>query len=175
MNIRTPSTMALAWLAFALATLAAPALADGIPGARGARQAAAPMTTASRKPNDSGVRLQYRVDSAPQVGKPTAVVLQFDGVTNPEGATVRLSPDAGLTLSGNDTLTLPAGVRTSATVTVVSDREGLAYLNVFIAQGGARSAISIPVRTGAMAPASKPADEVKSMPGGENIISLPAK
>ncbi|WP_198087962.1 hypothetical protein [Variovorax sp. E3] len=173
MTIRTPSTIALAWLA--LATLATPALADGTPGVRGARQGAAPMTTAARKPNDSGVKLQYRVDGTPQAGKPTAVVLQFDGVTHPDGATVRLSPDAGLTLSGSDTFTLPAGTRSSVTVTVVSDREGLAYLNVFIAQGGARSAISIPVQTGAVAPAAKPASEIKSAPASENIISLPAK
>lgn len=174
MNIRTHSTMALAWLA--LAAMSAPALADGMPGSRGARQSAAqPVVTASRKSNDSGVTLQYQFSGNPQVGKPTAIALQFDGVTSPDGATVRLSPDAGLTLSGSNTLTLSPGARTSATVTVVSDREGLAYLNVFIAQGTARSAISIPVQTGSDVPSMKPTGEVKAMPGGEKIISLPAK
>jgi len=174
MNIRTHSTMALAWLA--LATVSAPTLADGMPGSRGAKQSAAqPMATASRKSNDSGVTLQYQFSGNPQVGKPTVITLRFDGVTNPDGATVRLSPDTGLTLSGSNTLTLPSGASTSTTVTVVSDREGLAYLNVFIAQGNARSAISIPVQTGSDAPAMKPTGEVKAMPGGEKIISLPAR
>ena len=174
MNIRTHSTMALAWLA--LATASAPVLADGMPGSRGARQSAAqPVVTASRKSNDSGVTLQYQFSGNPQVGKPTAITLQFDGVTSPDGATVRLSPDAGLTLLGSNTLTLSPGARTSATVTVVSDREGIAYLNVFIAQGNARSAISIPVQTGSDAPSMKPAGEVKAVPGGEKIISLPAQ
>ncbi len=174
MNIRIHSTMALAWLA--LATMSAPALADGTPAPRGAGQVAVqPLVAASRKSNDSGVALQYQFSANPQVGKPTVITLQFDGVTSPDGATVRLSPDAGLTLSGSNTLALPPGARSSATVTVVSDREGLAYLNVFIAQGNARSAVSIPVQTGSDAPSMKPTGEIKAAPGGEKIISLPAK
>lgn len=174
MNIRIHSTMALAWLA--LATMSAPALADGTPAPRGAGQVAVqPLVAASRKSNDSGVALQYQFSANPQVGKPAVITLQFDGVTSPDGATVRLSPDAGLTLSGSNTLTLPPGARSSATVTVVSEREGLAYLNVFIAQGNARSAVSIPVQTGSDAPSMKPTGEIKAAPGGEKIISLPAK
>ena len=57
----------------------------------------------------------------------------------------------------------------------MSNREGLAYLNVFIAQGNARSAVSIPVQTGPDAPSMKPTGEIKAAPGGEKIISLPAK
>jgi uncharacterized membrane protein len=102
-------------------------------------------------------------------------VLQFDGVTDPDGATVRFSTDAGLTLSGSRHPGAADGKRTTATVTVASEREGLAYLNVFITQNGAMSAISIPIQTGATAPSMKGAGEVKSSSEGEKIISSPAK
>ena len=180
MNIRSNSMMAIACLA--LATLPAPAAADGDPAARsakpkhaGAQHRTAPMTTAPQKPGSSGVRLQYRLDATPQVGRATPVVLQFDDVTEAEGATVRLSTDRGLTLQGNSTLTLPPGKRTTATVVVVSEAEGLAYLNVFITQGGASSAISIPVKTGTAAPALKSTGEIKPTPDGDRIITMPVK
>jgi hypothetical protein len=168
--------ISIAWLA--MTALSAPVLADGVPGVRHAKSTShreAPMTTAARKPNDSGVTLQYRLDAVPQVGRGTPVVLQFSGVTDPEGATVRFSTDAGLTVSGSDTLTLPAGKRTSATVTVISEGEGRTYLNVFITQRGAMSAISIPIQTGTAAPVLKSSGELKSTPDGEGIISMPAK
>ncbi|MET3444498.1 hypothetical protein ABIC94_005309 [Variovorax paradoxus] len=181
MNIRSNSLMAVACLA--LATLSAPAAADGEPASRNARQPAsqrhaaapAPMTTAPQKPGGAGVKLQYRLDATPQLGRATPIVLQFEGVSEADGATVRLSADSGLTLQGSNTLTLPAGKRTTATVVVVSETEGLAYLNVFINQGGASSAISIPVQTGTAAPALKSTGEMKSTPGGDSIITMPVK
>ena len=171
MNIRTFSTTALAWLA--LAALAQPVLADGVPAPHKSRHASG--QTAVRKPNDSGVALQYRVDSAPKVGAAVSVVLQFDGVTAPDGATVSLSADDGLTLSSAASLTLPAGQRTSTTAAVVVKREGLAYLNVFITQAGAMSAISIPIQTGAGVPAMKSGGETKPTAEGDSIITMPAK
>jgi len=180
MNIRRSHSM-LAVVCLALATSSLPAAADGEPEARGEKpkQAVqhrnAPMTTAAQKPGSSGVKLQYRLDAVPQVGRATPIVLQFDRVTEAEGATVRLSADRGLTLQGNSTLTLPKGKRTTATVVVVSEGEGLAYLNVFITQGGASSAISIPVQTGAAAPALKSTGEMKPLPGGDSIITMPVK
>lgn len=166
-------------MSLACAGVSLPALADGVPAPRAAQhatphRAAGPMTMAARKANDSGVALQYRVDGVAQVGRPIAVYLQFNGVTDQAGASVRFSTDAGLTLKGVDTLTLPVGQSTSATATLVSDREGLAYLNVFISQGGVTSAVSIPVQTGTAAPSMKPAGEMKSSADGEKIISLPA-
>lgn len=177
MTIRTTSMFSVASLALA-ALAALPAQADGVPGERHAKSAshrAGPMTTAARKANDSGVTLQFRLDGVPQVGRGTAIVLQFDGVTDPAGATVRLSADAGLAISGSDSLTLPVAKRTTTTVTVVSDREGLAYVNVFITQKGAMSAISIPVQTGTAVPVMKSSGELKPTPDGENIITMPAK
>jgi len=181
MNIRSnPKTMAVACLALAAAS--APALADGDPAARYAKprqppaqHRSAPMTAAVQKPGGSGVKLQYRLDATPQVGRATPIVLQFDDITEAEGATVRLRADRGLTIHGNSTLTLPKGKRTTATVVVVSEAEGLAYLNVFITQGGASSAVSVPIRTGTAAPALKSTGEMKPVPGGDSIITMPVK
>jgi len=180
MNIRSNSVAAIACLA--LAALSAPAAADGEPGTRSAKpkhpaaaQRTAPMTTAPQKPGSSGVKLQYRLESTPQLGRATTVVLQFEGVTAAEGATVRLVADRGLTLQGSSTLALPAGKRSTATVAVVSEAEGLAYLNVFITQDGASSAVSIPVQTGTVAPALKSTGEMKSTPDGDSIITMPVK
>ena len=133
------------------------------------------MTTAPQKPGSSGVKLQYRLEATPQVGRATPVVLEFEGVTDADGATVRLSADRGLTLQGSSTLKLPTGKRTTATVVVVSETEGLAYLNVFISQGGASSAVSVPVQTGTAAPSLKSTGEMKATPNGESIITMPVK
>jgi len=180
MNIRSNSLTAVACLA--LATLSAPAMADGEPRTRNAKpkhpavqQRSAPMTTAPQKPGSSGVKLQYRLESTPQLGRATAVALQFDDVTAADGATVRLVADSGLTLQGSSTLALPAGKRSTATVAVVSEVEGLAYLNVFITQDGASSAVSIPIQTGSVAPTLKSTGEMKPTPSGDSIITMPVK
>ncbi len=178
LNLRFGATMAaMAWLA--LAGVCGPAVADGVPAARAARHATVPrtdpMTVAVRKSNDSGVTIQYRVDGAGRIGRPVSVVLEFDGVTDPSGATVRMTTDASLTLTTSASLLLPAGQRTSATATVTSSSEGLAYLNVFVRQNGAMSIVAIPVQTGAGSAAMKPLGEMKSSPEGEKIISMPAK
>ena len=181
LNTRFPCAVALTWLAVSM--LPVSALADGMPPARAAAKlstsaskvSASSWVAASRKPNDSGVKLRYRLDGVPQAGKPTVVVLQFEGVSDPAGASVMLTVDAGLTLSGGASLSLPPGQRSDTSVTVVSQGEGLAYLNVFITQRGRTSAISIPIQTGTAAPAMKGGGEIKPLPNGENIISLPAK
>lgn len=176
MNLRSSSMIvAAAWLTLAVA----PALAACVPAPRVGKHVAsashAPMTVAVRKANDSGVAIQYRVEGVAQAGRPVSVFLQFDGVTDPAGATVQLTTDAGLTLATNSRLVLPAGQRTSATATVTSSREGLAYLNVFVTQNGAMSIVAIPVQTGSGTPATKSTGDMKSSADGEKIISLPAK
>jgi len=181
LNTRFPSAVALTWLAVSMFPVSA--LADGMPSTHAAtkrststhKTSAAPWVTAARKPNDSGVKLQYRLAGTPQAGKPTVVVLQFDGVSDPAGASVTLTVDAGLTLSSSASLSVPQGQRSDASVTVISQGDGLAYLNVFITQGGRTSAISIPIQTGAAAPAMKANGDIKPLPDGDNIISQPAK
>ena len=178
MNLRSRSTIAAATAFLALA--AASACADGVPGQRAAKQAgasrnAAPMTVAARKPNDSGVAIQYRVEGTPRIGQSVSVILQFDGVSDPAGATVRLTADSGLSLATASSLTLPAGQGATINAKVTVAREGLAYLNVFVTQGGATSIVAIPIQAGASAPAMKAAGELNSSAEGEKIISMPAK
>jgi hypothetical protein len=180
--MNTRSNLALAAVCLALATVSAPAAADGEPGTRSAKprhpavqHRSAAMTMAPQKSGSSGVKLQYRLESAPQLGRATAVILQFDGVTAADGATVRLVADRGLALQGSSALSLPAGKRSTATVAVVSEAEGLAYLNVFITQDGASSAVSIPIQTGSAAPTLKSTGEMKTTPEGDSIITMPVK
>lgn len=138
-------------------------------------QASGATTQAPRKPHDSGVGLTYRIDATPQLGRVTPVVLQFDSVTDVNGAAVRLSTDPGLSIQGNRTLALPAGKKTAATVFLVSESEGLSYLHVFITQGGGMSAISVPIQTGTTAALMKPSGELKQNARGDKIISMPAR
>jgi hypothetical protein len=175
MNIRLNPSLAISCLMLA-AALPATVLAGGEPSPPNARHMhAKPAHNAGQKPGSSGVVVRFELGAAPQPGQPTPVILQFDGVTAPEGATVRLSPDKGLHLQGAAMLTLPQGRPSTATVLVVSEREGLAYLNLFVSQGAATSAISIPIQTGSSISRLKSTGELKSTPDGERIITLPVK
>ncbi len=177
MTTRSNTRTAIA--ALLLAALTTWALADGMPDSRVPKRsqhkaAPAPMTTAVQKSNGAGVKVQYRVDGAPQAGRATSVVLQFDDVTDPQGASVRFTADPGLSLRNASPLALPAGQRTTATVSVVSETDGLRYLNLFVTQGGASSAISIPIQAGA-APLMKPQGDTETTREGDSIITMPAK
>lgn len=132
-------------------------------------------TLAPRKANDSGVTMTYSVGATPQSGLSTPVVLQFYGVTHAEGAAVQLSADPGLSIQGPLGFTLPPGKRTEVTVPVSSESEGRFYLNVFVNQGGGRSAISVPVQVGTTAALMKPSGVLQRNSRGEKIISMPAK
>ncbi|RZL87668.1 MAG: hypothetical protein EOP82_25640 [Variovorax sp.] len=128
------------------------------------------------KANGSGISVQYRVDGTPEAGRAVPVVLSFDGVTDPAGATLRLTADGGLTLGSEaSTRTLPAGEATTVTVQVVPAATGVGYLNVFTAQHGATSVTSVPVRVG-KAPSALPASgELKQTPDGDKILPMPVK
>jgi len=177
MTIRSNTRTAIA--ALSLAVLTTWALADGTPDSRVHKRvphkaAAAPMTTAVQKSNGAGVAVQYRVEGVPRAGSATSVVLQFDDVTDPQGASVRFTTDPGLTLRNGAPLTLPAGQRSTATLSVIGESDGLRYLNVFVTQGGASSAISIPIQTGA-APLMKPQGDTQTTKEGDSIVTMPAK
>jgi hypothetical protein len=134
------------------------------------------MTAAPAKSNGSGVSVQYRVDGAPQPGSALPIVLSFDGITDPAGASVRLTAEGGLSLVGGEaTQALPAGKATTLTVQVVPGAEGVGYLHVFTTQRGATSATSVPVQVG-KAPSALPAsDALKQTPAGDKIHAMPVK
>lgn len=134
------------------------------------------MTTAPVKPGGSGIAVHYRVDGTPQVGSPVAVVLSFEGVSDPAGGVVKLTADGGLTIVGSaGPHTLPAGQASALTVQVVPDADGTGYLHVFTTQNGATSATSITVQVG-KAPSVMPASSgLKQTPDGDKILSMPVK
>ncbi|VTU15912.1 hypothetical protein H6CHR_00388 [Variovorax sp. PBL-H6] len=138
--------------------------------------ASAGMTAAPVKPGGSGIGVQYRIDGTPQPGSPVPVVLNFDGVSDPAGGTVKLAADGGLAIAGSaGPHTLPAGQASALTVQVVPDAGGTGYLHVFTTQNGATSATSIAVQVG-KAPSAMPASSgLKQAPDGDKIISMPVK
>ena len=134
------------------------------------------MTTAAMKANGSGVVVQYRVDSASQTGQSVSVVINFDNVTDPAGATVSLTATGGLSLDRvAATYALPAGKSTTLTVPVAPPADGIGYLNIFTTQGGATSATSIPVQVGKAPSALPKRNELKETPEGDKVLSIPVK
>jgi hypothetical protein len=164
MKKKTRARTAATWIAMVLAAASSSTHA-----------APASMTQAQDKPNGSGVSISYRVDGVPQVGRTTSVTLAFESVSNVNGATVSLTTDAGLSIQSERALSLPAGQRTEAQVTVLNEREGLFYLNVFVLQGTRRSVISVPVKIGTAAPVMKSTGVLVRDAQGQWIMSMPAK
>ncbi|RST52550.1 hypothetical protein EJI01_15135 [Variovorax sp. MHTC-1] len=134
------------------------------------------MSAAPAKSNGSGVSVQYRVDGTPQAGVALPIVLSFDGITDPAGASVRLTAEGGLSLSGaGGTQPLPAGQTTTLTVQVVPGAEGVGYLHVFTTQRGATSATSVPVQVGKVPSALPASGTLKQTPDGDKIHAMPVK
>lgn len=166
-------------LALMAAVAALPAHADRSGTEGTARDAGAPRTAmkplAPRKANGSGIEVQFRIDGTPRLGEALPITLSFVGITDPAGATVRFTADAGLSLPAAYLSKLPLSRGQTAptlTVPVTPMAEGLAYLNVFTTQGGKTSGNSVPVQVGKAA-ASKPGGELKSTPSGDRILIVP--
>lgn len=134
------------------------------------------MTKAPVKGNGTGVAVQYRVDGTPEAGRPVQVVLAFDGITDPGGATVRLSTDGGLALAGSETSrSFAPGRPGSWTVEVVPAAAGTGYLHVFTQQSGATSAVSVPVQVGKPPAPAAPGENLKQDAGGDKILPMRVK
>jgi hypothetical protein len=135
-----------------------------------------PMTTAPMKANGSGIAVSYRIEATPQAGGHTTVTLSFDGVTDPAGATIRLSVDGGLSLGSAAALpTLPANAPTTLSIDVVPAAAGIGYLNVFTTQHGVTGATSIPVQVDKTPSKLPSTGELKQTPAGDKILSMPVK
>jgi hypothetical protein len=150
-------------------------LADVPTNVPGSSASSRVMSRTVRKPNGSGVDVQYSIEESARVGHATPVVIQFGGVTDPTGGSARFTADSGLTLSGADELRLPAGETTSVTLQATPTSEGIAYVNVFTTQNGVTSVTSIPLRAGTAAAKLRPGGELKKVPAGESVISMPAR
>ncbi|VWX59888.1 conserved hypothetical protein [Burkholderiales bacterium 8X] len=133
------------------------------------------MVQAPAKSNGSGVVVNYRLSGAIAAGQPLTVAFRFEGVTDPGGATVRMVADGGLRLlEPPATVELKAGQPTSINAIVVP-AEGLGYLHVFTTQNGLESVTSIAVGSGKDAASLPGRSELKQMPDGEKIFSIPVK
>jgi len=172
----TPSRRSLP--ALVLSVLVAASLAS-LPAKAATPAPGDAFVRAPQKPNGSGVDVRYRVEGKPSIGSPTRVEIELRGVTDANGALVRLTADAALRVdSGEALMSVPAGRVNTLTVTVVPQGQGLAYLNVFITQGGATSSISIPIQTGAVdagASSKSAPGRLKDLPSGDKILSMPVK
>lgn len=160
-----------------IAAALACALALAVPlVASAAGPAGKAMTTAPMKSNGAGVQVQYRVDGTPEAGRPVSVVLGFDGIADPAGASVRLTTEGGLVLSGAESSRiLPAGQASTWTVEVVPAAAGIGYLHVFTTQGGATSATSIPVAVGKPSETLPASGALKQSADGEKILPMQVK
>lgn len=129
-----------------------------------------------QKKNGSGVRVNYRLDGTPQVGKPLAITLQFDGLSHPDGGAAEFSADRELTMqAAPKTLRLAPQRAASQQIIVTPRSEGLFYVNVFTEQGGRKSAASIPVQVGKSAANLKSLGPVSTDAKGEKVISMPSQ
>jgi hypothetical protein len=147
-----------------------PASADAASTPRLAMKPAAP-----RKSNGSGIEVQFRIDGAARIGEALPIALSFDGVTDPAGARVRFTVDAGLALPATyaGEFTLQAGASApTLTVPVIPASEGLAYLNVFTTQHGVTSVSAVAVQVGKSG-SLKLRGELKATPSGDKILTIP--
>lgn len=133
-------------------------------------------SAAPRKANGSGIDVQFRIDGAARLGEPLPISLSFEGITDPSGARVRFTVDAGLTLppayTGEFALTGGASSAPTLTVPVIPAADGLAYLNVFTTQHGVTSVSSVAVQVGKAA-ALKLRGDIKTTPSGDRILTVP--
>ena len=130
------------------------------------------------KANGSGVRLSYLVPANLQPGQIARVELRFSGVAV-DDARVNWRAPAGSTVTSQQvgaatSMTLPVGEVTTITLDITPAADGMAYLDVFTAQGGRASAQSVPLKVGSGKVAMKREGTVQTAPSGERVISLPS-
>ena len=164
--------------------LSSPALAGGD---MAAGQPAAAQQQVSGKPTEAttglartaktsmGVRIRYAVDN-PTVGGRSQVRLKVQRPASGQPLTIELAPSRGLRLDSN----LPAGnaVQTASStdyvLSLVPQSEGLHYIHVYLRSGEMAEALAIPVQVGKTKKNARAA-EVKTMPDGQRVISIPAQ
>lgn len=148
------------------------AAAQHVPHAQPARR----FETAPRKANGSGIEVRYQVQAATAPGQTVRVTLVFDGVTDAEGASVRLAADSGLVLMQDGApRALPAGRATTLEVDVTLQGTATGYLSVFTTQRGLTSVASIRVPVGTGPATLAPSANMKTTPEGERLIVIPVK
>ena len=136
------------------------------PDAQGAR--ALPV-----KKMGSGVEISYRIEGTPTPGIPLIVDLTTSSRTD---AQITVRGGEGLVVKdAGSVLTSAAGQITQHRIEVTPQTQGRLYLYVESSANARGSSNAIAVPVGKSDVQRKPSGTVQSMPGGERIISVPAK
>lgn len=159
-----PCLVALAMSAAVLNTLAASAvIAPAAPG-----YVALPL-----KKSGSGVEMSFRIEGTPTPGSPLIIHLTTSSRTD---AQIRLRGDDGLVVTNaGSVLTSAAGQVAQHRIEVTPQAQGRLYLYVESSANGRGSSNAIAVQVGKSQVLRKPSGSVQSMPGGERVISVPAR
>lgn len=121
----------------------------------------------------SGVEMSYRIEGTPARGSPVIVHLTTSSRTD---AQITLRSDEGLVVTNAGSVLLSAaGQVMQHRVEVTPRAEGRLYLYVESSANGRGSSNAIAVQVGKSEVLRKPSGSVQSMPGGERVISVPAK
>jgi predicted small lipoprotein YifL len=127
------------------------------------------------KKGGSGVALTYQLEGTPEVGKPLLVKMLM---VSPADAQVVVRAGEGLQLpTAEVVMQSTAGVPAEHQMSVVPKALGRFYLHVMSTANGrtSASAIAVQVGTDKDMPQAKPSGDIKTMPNGERVISLPAQ
>jgi hypothetical protein len=131
------------------------------------------FTRIAKKKGGSGVDIAYQLARTPEVGKPLVVKIQ---IASSADAQVTVRAGDGLQLQSNSLVMQSAGgAITEQEMSVIPLTGGRHYVHLLSAAGGRTSASAIAVQVGKQMQVAKPAGEVKTMPNGERVISMPAQ
>ena len=131
------------------------------------------FTRIPMKKSGSGVDLAYQLGGTPEVGKPLLVKIQM---ASPADAQVTVRAGEGLQLQSQElVMQSAAGASAEHEMSVTPLAEGRYYIHVLSTARGRTTASAIAVQVGKGMPMAKPAGDVKTMPNGERVISVPAQ
>lgn len=128
-----------------------------------------------RSKSSLGVGVSYTL-GATAVGTPSTLTIVT--TSKAEAATITVRPDAALALASTDLAVdsaQPLGASNTFTLKVTPSSEGLHYVNVFVRSGTRARALAIPVQVGAVGTSSAREGKLQVSPGGQRVISIPAK
>lgn len=156
------------------------AAALGLPVATNAWAAEAPAPRAAPAKSSLGVSIGHSL-AATAVGQASVLTLTATATAaSASGVTITVRPDDALALTSSDLVVgeakpLEGAATTTFALTVTPKREGLHYVNVFLRAGRRAQALAIAVPVGDAAVTLNKSSRVQSMPGGERVISVPAR
>jgi len=134
------------------------------------------FTPTTAKRGGSGVNVAYRIEgAAPQPNVPARITVELSGVTALDGAAVSFSAEAPAWLQNARALSVKPNQTSTASLELTAPSDGTYYVNVLTTQAGRSSIVQIPVKVGSGAAKLEKHGREQTTPGGERVISLPAK